>query len=72
MMKQRQIAPIMEISEQYLSMLLKNQRPVSWPLAVRLAELFPGRTVQQWKVATPEQLKAAFEQLPEPEPESAA
>lgn len=44
-------------------MLLIGKRPVSWPLAERLAELFQDRTIQQWKNATPEDLKHAFAQL---------
>jgi plasmid maintenance system antidote protein VapI len=67
MMKQKQIAKILRVKESYVCMILNEDhgknRPVSWPLAERLAELFPGRTIQQWKKAKPEELKRAFAQL---------
>ena len=64
MMTQNDIAvAIGRVDKTYVNKLLTGKRQVSWPLAERLAELFPGRTIQQWKKATPEELKRAFAQL---------
>ena len=57
------IAKRFGITEQYLSMLILGKRPVSWPLAERLAELFPGRTIQQWKNADPADLERVLPQI---------
>lgn len=63
-MTQNDIAAVIgTVDRTYVNKLLKGQRPVSWPLAARLAELFPGRTIQQWKNAKPDDLKRAFAQL---------
>ena len=56
-------AAIGTVDRTYVNKLLKGKRTVSWPIAARLAELFPGRTIQQWKKATPDDLKRAFAQL---------
>jgi len=63
MINRKHISNLFGVTEQYLSMLLNNKRSVSWPLAERLSELFPCRTIQQWKKAKPEELKRAFAQL---------
>jgi len=46
-----------------ISKMLRGIEPISWPFASNLAMEFPGRTTQQWKTATPEDLKRAFAQL---------
>jgi len=63
MITRKQISSLLDITEQYLSMLLIGQRLVSWPLASKLADLFPGRTIQQWKAASPDDLRRAFKLL---------
>jgi len=63
MINRKNISTKIGITEQYLSMLLIGKRPVSWPLAKRLAELFPHRTIHQWKNATPDDIKQAFSQI---------
>ena len=67
MMKQKDIAKLLGIKESYVCMLfsedIKKYRPVSWPLAKRLSELFPDRTIHQWKNATPDDIKRAFAQI---------
>lgn len=64
MMTQNDIAKVVgSVDRTYINKLLTGKRAVSWPLAERLAELFPNRTIQQWKQATPEELKRAFAQL---------
>jgi len=55
------------ITEQYLSMLLNGERKVSWPIAEKLSDIFPGKSISQWKRATPKELRQAFEQLDEVE-----
>jgi plasmid maintenance system antidote protein VapI len=64
MTSRKYIANILGITEQYLSMLLNSKREVSWIVASRLTGLFPGKTIQQWKNASPAELKQAFSQLP--------
>jgi plasmid maintenance system antidote protein VapI len=54
-----------------VSRLLKGKEQVSWPFACDLSQEFPGRTIQQWKNATPEDLAHAFAQL-KPAKEGAA
>jgi len=72
MKSRKQISTTFGISEQYLSMLLAGKRPVSWPLAAIMSERFPGKTIQQWRNATPKELEVAFKQLPESEEKGAA
>jgi plasmid maintenance system antidote protein VapI len=48
-----------------ISLFLSGKRPVSWPFAAKLAEIFPAKTMQQWKNATAEDLRRAFKQLEE-------
>jgi plasmid maintenance system antidote protein VapI len=57
---QEQISKHLGFSQPTINLTLSGKRKVSWPMAVKLAELFPGRTVEQWKGATPEQIKRAF------------
>lgn len=63
MMTQNEIAKFIGCSQPTINMIFTGKRPVSWPLAEKLSELFPSLTIQQWKTATPEDLKRAFEQL---------
>jgi len=63
MKSRKQISQQLGMSEQYLSMLLRGERKISWPLSQKLAELFPGKDMVGWKNATPEDLKRAFSQL---------
>jgi len=68
MMTQNDIAAaIGTIGRTYVNKLLTGKRKVSWPLAERLSKLVPGRTIQQWKKAGPDELKRAFEQLQDKE-----
>jgi hypothetical protein len=46
-----------------ISLFKSGKRPVSWPLAEELAEIFPEKTIQQWKQATPAELRHAFAKL---------
>ena len=63
MITQEQIATLLERSQPTISLMLSGKLKVSWPMAARLAEIFPGKTIQQWKQATPEDLKKVFAQL---------
>lgn len=60
-----------KISQGRVSNLVRGKEKVSWPFAADLAQEFPGKTIQQWKDATPEELKRAFDQL-KPNHEAAA
>lgn len=57
------MADILGITPAYMSELLSGKHPISWKLADKLSDLFPGRTIRQWKSADPETLKRAFAQL---------
>jgi plasmid maintenance system antidote protein VapI len=61
--KQKHVCKRYGISPATVSLALSGKRPVSWPLAVKLSEDFPAKTTQQWKEATPEELRRAFAQL---------
>jgi plasmid maintenance system antidote protein VapI len=63
-LKQKNISRILGVSDAFVSMILNGKRDISWPLAARLSEMFPGKTTQQWKEATPDDLRRAFAQLP--------
>lgn len=63
MKSRKEISGLLEISEQYLSMLLSGDRKISWNLAVVLSELFPGRSIKEWKGAGSEELKQAFSSM---------
>lgn len=62
-LKQKDIADYLGIKAAFVSMLLRGQRPVSWPLAEKLAAIFPGKSISEWKRAHPAELKQAFAQL---------
>jgi len=59
MTSRKYIAFTLNITEQYLSMILTGKRKVSWEVASRLTEIFPGKTIQQWEKLEPEELKRA-------------
>ncbi len=59
MMTQRQIAKILKITPAAVNSILKKARPVSWPIALKMMNLF-GETVEYWKNANPDQFKKPF------------
>jgi len=63
MKSRKQISQQLGMTEQYLSMLINGERKISWPLAEKLADLFPGKSIRDWKNSGPEELKRAFGQL---------
>jgi plasmid maintenance system antidote protein VapI len=64
MMTQSDIAEaIGGVDRSYVNKLLSGARKVSWPMAAKLANLFPDRTIQQWKSAEPSDLEKAFSEL---------
>jgi len=62
-MKQKKISKYLGIDETLLSRLLTGKRQVSWPLAEKFSQIFPGKSISQWKRATPEELKQTFRSL---------
>ncbi len=52
-----------KLDQARISRILRNLEPVAWPFALALSQEFPGKTIQQWKKATPEDIKNAFAQL---------
>jgi plasmid maintenance system antidote protein VapI len=61
--KQKHISKQLGISQTMVSMILAGKRPVTWPLAVKLSELFPGKSLMQWKESGPDDLMKAFRSL---------
>ncbi|MCF8090347.1 MAG: helix-turn-helix transcriptional regulator [Desulfotignum sp.] len=64
-MKQEIISKILNIHQSEVSRIFTGKRPVSWPIAARLHELFsdlyPDKSVIDWKENTsPEDLRHAF------------
>ena len=53
-----------KIDQARISRILRGKKQVSWSFANALSFEFPGRTIQQWKNATPEELRRAFDLLP--------
>lgn len=60
---QQQIAEALSVSQAFVSMVLSGKKPISWPMADRLNELFPDKSIKQWKQATPDDLRRAFAKL---------
>ncbi len=63
MITQTEIANRLKVTNSTVSYILNGKRPVSWPLAVKLAKEFPGKDVVGWKNATPEELWKAFSSM---------
>lgn len=63
--KQKHTAQIFKVSDSYISRLLSGEREVSWKFAVKLTDMFPGKSLKDWKKSTPEELRKAFNQLKE-------
>lgn len=60
---QYDFAALLEIDPSRVSRLLNGIDPVSWPVAAKLSQLFPGRDVIGWKNATKEDLNRLYQQL---------
>jgi plasmid maintenance system antidote protein VapI len=60
---QNDFAELLGIDQPRASKLLKGIEKVSFPLAVELARLFPGRDIIGWKNATPTDLTRLYNQL---------
>jgi len=45
-----------------LSLFKSGKRPVSWPLAEKLANIFPEKSIGEWKRAPLEKIQSALEQ----------
>ena len=58
-MKQYQKAEILGVDKTTLNKILKGKRPVSWPLAEKLAQVCPDKDVAGWKYASPNELESA-------------
>jgi DNA-binding XRE family transcriptional regulator len=63
MMTQTDIAKHLGFSQPTINLTLSGKRKVSWPLAERLAEVFPGKSIKEWKHAKPSEIRAAFKFL---------
>ena len=60
---QKDFAEILKTHQSEINRVLKGKSPVSWPLAVKLVEKFPGRSLLDWKNAKPEDVKQAYKYL---------
>ena len=71
MKTQAYIAKKLKVSQPFINYVLNGKRPVSWPLAERLADLYPERDIKAWKNATPEEIKETlFAALPHNPPKT--
>jgi plasmid maintenance system antidote protein VapI len=57
---QIKIAEILGVTPPYISELLSGKHPISWKIADKLSILFPGKSIKEWKSASPEDVKRAF------------
>jgi len=57
------IAKTLKVSQPFISQVITGRKNISWPLAEKLSDLFPDKSIRQWKNATPKELKKAFSQL---------
>ena len=57
---QIKMAETLGVTPAYISQILNDKLPLSWKLADKMAELFPGKTIKEWKNATPTQIRKAF------------
>jgi DNA-binding XRE family transcriptional regulator len=65
LMKQKQyiLAGKIGVSPSLLSKIFLGRRQLSWPLAARLASIFPARTTEQWRQSSPGEIKRALNSL---------
>jgi plasmid maintenance system antidote protein VapI len=61
------IAQALDVSQPFINQILVGQKPISWKMAEKLSDMFPGKSLREWKHASPKELKQAFNQLPEKE-----
>ena len=66
-MKQKQISIILGIHQSDISRLLSGARRVSYPLAEKLSDIFPWKSMKQWRNASPDEIREAFSHLRESE-----
>jgi transcriptional regulator with XRE-family HTH domain len=57
---QQQIAEALNVTQAFVSMVLSEKKPISWPMADRLSNLFPNKSIKQWKNAHPDDIRRAF------------
>lgn len=57
------IAPGIKIDQPRISRIQKGEIKIPFPLAVVLAELFPEKTIPEWKNATPEEFKQVWKKV---------
>ncbi len=62
MLKQYQISKLLDIDNSYFNKIINKKLPIPWTLAEKLADLFPGKSLKEWKYASPEDIKQAFNQ----------
>ena len=60
MVKNIEIAKALEVNPVYISQIMNKHRPVSWPMAAKLAKMFSG-DIAEWKAAGPGKIRGAFE-----------
>jgi plasmid maintenance system antidote protein VapI len=54
------MAKTLGVSPAYVCQILTGKVSVSWKMADKLSELFPGKTLKQWKAAGPDDIRRAF------------
>jgi len=61
--EKQQNSKILGYDKSTISLFKSGKRAVSWPLAEKLCEIFPGKSIKEWKNSKPEQIAKAFDQL---------
>ena len=67
---QNKIAKALDVSQPFIHRIITGKDPVTWPLAEKLSDLFPGKSIKEWKRSGPEDIKRAFNQLAPAEKEA--
>jgi len=65
MIRQTDIAEILNRDQSDISRFLSGKKRVSWPLAEQLAALCTWKDIIAWKNATPNELVSAFQAIGE-------
>tara|TARA_B100000614_G_C14449025_1_gene453474 strand:+ start:706 stop:930 length:225 start_codon:yes stop_codon:yes gene_type:complete len=58
---QQKIATTLGVSQPFIHQVLTGKKKISWPMAEKLSNLFPSKTMQQWKRVDPDVIWSAFE-----------
>jgi plasmid maintenance system antidote protein VapI len=60
---QHKIAKTLKVSQPFISQVMTRQAPISWLMAEKLSDLFPGKSLRDWKKANPKEVIKAFNSI---------